>query len=78
MRDCIVLFHPSTGLVTGKIVEGDEVIKELSFYLGKLEQQNPAHAEEMIRKRYGEWAKVNGVHEIEIKRVTESSLEEDK
>jgi hypothetical protein len=65
-RTCLITFTESTGRVTGQICEGDEVIKELSFFLGKLHQTEPAMVEEMIRSRYGDWAKVNGVSEIQI------------
>ena len=65
-RSCVVVFTESSGLVTGQIRQGEEVVKELSFFLGKLHQSEPAVVEEMIRKRYGDWAKVNGVQEIKI------------
>ena len=65
-RDCVVVFTESNGMVTGQIRQGEEVIKELSFYLGKLHQKEPEVVEEMIRSRYSSWAKVNGVSEIKI------------
>ena len=65
-RNCVVLFTASTGRVTGQIREGEEVIKELSFFLGKLHQSEPNVVENMIRSRYGDWAKINGVSEIHI------------
>jgi hypothetical protein len=65
-RNCVVVFTESSGLVTGQIRQGEEVVKELSFFLGKLHQSEPAVVEEMIRKRYGDWAKVNGVEEIKV------------
>ena len=65
-RHCLVIFTESTGRVTGQIREGEEVIKELSFYLGKLHKTEPAAVEELIRARYSDWAKVNGVSEIRV------------
>ncbi|HEY4491685.1 MAG TPA: hypothetical protein VI958_06760 [Acidobacteriota bacterium] len=65
-RNCLVVFNESTGRVTGQIRDGIEVVKELSFYLGKLYKTEPAVVEEMIRSRYQDWAKVNGVSEIQI------------
>ena len=65
-RECFVIFDESTGMVTGQIRAGDEIIKELSFYVGKLHLKEPAVVEQMIQKRYGDWAKVNGVDEIKI------------
>ena len=65
-RNCVVIFSENTGMVTGQIRQGDEVVKELSFYIGKLHQSEPAMVERMIRSRYGDWAKVNGVAEIQI------------
>jgi hypothetical protein len=65
-RHCHVVFNESTGRVTGQIREGMEVVKELSFYVGKLYNTEPAVVEEMIRTRYRDWAKVNGVLEIQI------------
>ena len=65
-RNCVVIFTESTGLVTGQIRQGEEVVKELSFYLGKLHQKEPAVVEEMIKNRYSDWAKVNGVAQIQI------------
>ena len=65
-RNCLVIFTESTGRVTGEIREGEEVIKELSFYLGNLHKTEPAVVEQMIRNRYSDWAKVNGVSEIQI------------
>jgi hypothetical protein len=65
-RNCIVIFSENTGMVTGQIRQGDEVVKELSFYIGKLHKSEPAMVEQMIRSRYGDWAKVNGVAEIQI------------
>ena len=65
-RNCVVVFTESTGRVTGQIREGDEVIKELSFFLGKLHNSEPDVVDNMIRSRYGDWAKVNGVSEIQI------------
>jgi len=41
-RSCVIVFVESTGRVTGQIREGEEVIKELSFFLGKLHQTEPA------------------------------------
>ena len=66
-RTCLIVFTESTGRVTGQIREGEEVIKELSFFLGKLHQTEPAVVENMIRLRYGDWAKINGVSEIDIR-----------
>ena len=66
-RTCLIVFTESTGRVTGQIREGEEVIKELSFFLGKLHQTEPAVVENMIRSRYGDWAKINGVSEIDIR-----------
>jgi hypothetical protein len=65
-RNCVITFTESTGRVTGQIREGDEIIKELSFFLGKLHQKEPDAVENMIRTRYSDWAKINGVSEIEI------------
>jgi hypothetical protein len=65
-RNCIIVFTESTGRVTGQIREGDEVIKELSFFLGKLHKNEPTVVDNMIRTRYSDWAKINGVSEIEI------------
>ena len=65
-RNCIVIFSENTGMVTGQIRLGEEVVKELSFYIGKLHKSEPAMVEQMIRSRYGAWAKVNGVAEIQI------------
>lgn len=65
-RNCVVVFHQATGRVTGQIREGEEVIKELSFFLGKLHDSEPAVVEEMIRHRYKDWATVNHVSEINI------------
>jgi|GEM_PF-2775575 len=65
-RSCVIVFVESTGRVTGQIREGEEVIKELSFFLGKLHQTEPAVVENMIRGRYSDWAKINGVSEIQI------------
>lgn len=70
-RSCIVVFHQATGRVTGQIRQGEEVVKELSFYLGKLHQTEPAVVEEMIRNRYRDWANVNRVSEIQIVMRTE-------
>ena len=66
-RTCVIVFIEATGRVTGQIREGDEVIKELSFFLGKLHQQEPSVVESMIRNRYSDWAKINGVSNIEIR-----------
>ena len=65
-RNCVVLFTESTGRVTGQIRDGEEVIKELSFFLGKLHRSEPEVVDHMIRSRYGDWARVNGVSEIQI------------
>ena len=65
-RRCLIVFTESTGRVTGQIREGEEVIKELSFFLGKLHKTEPVVVEDMIRSRYGDWAKINGVSDIEI------------
>jgi hypothetical protein len=65
-RTCVVIFHESTGRCTGQILKGDEVVKELSFYLGKLHSTEPDVVESLIHKRYEEWAKVNGVSEIKV------------
>lgn len=65
-RSCLIVFTESTGRVTGQIREGEEIIKELSFFLGKLHRSEPVVVENMIRSRYGDWAKINGVSEIEI------------
>lgn len=65
-RTCVVIFHESTGLCTGQILRGSEVVKELSFYLGKLHSTEPEVVESLIQKRYEEWAKVNGVQEIKV------------
>lgn len=65
-RTCVVIFHESTGLCTGQILKGGEVVKELSFYLGKLHSTEPEVVESMIQKRYEEWARVNGVPEIKV------------
>ena len=66
-RTCVIVFTEATGRVTGQIREGEEVIKELSFFLGKLHQKEPSVVENMIRTRYSDWAKINGVTEIEIR-----------
>jgi hypothetical protein len=65
-RNCVIVFIEATGRVTGQIREGEEVIKELSFFLGKLHQTEPEVVENMIRTRYTDWAKINGVSEIQI------------
>lgn len=65
-RTCVVIFHESTGRCTGQILKGGEVVKELSFYLGKLHSTEPDVVESLIQKRYEEWAKVNGVSEIKV------------
>jgi hypothetical protein len=65
-RTCVIVLTESTGRVTGQIREGEEVIKELSFFLGKLHRTEPVVVEDLIRSRYGDWAKVNGVSEIKI------------
>jgi hypothetical protein len=65
-RSCVVVFHESTGLCTGQILKGDEVVKELSFFLGKLHSTEPDVVEKLIQQRYSEWAKVNGVGEIKV------------
>lgn len=66
MRTCIVIFNETTGFATGQILEGEEVVKELNFYLGRLQKSEPDYVEELIRKRYGDWAKVNGVSDIQV------------
>ena len=65
-RTCVIVLTESTGRVTGQIREGEEVIKELSFFIGKLHRTEPVVVEDMIRSRYGDWAKINGVSEIKI------------
>ncbi len=70
-RKCVVTFNESSGLATGRIVQGDETVKELSFYLGKLQESEPLYVEELIRKRYSDWANVNGVAEILIEHTRE-------
>jgi hypothetical protein len=65
-RTCVVIFHESTGRCTGQILKGSEVVKELSFYLGKLHSTEPEVVESLIKKRYEEWAKVNGVPQIQV------------
>jgi hypothetical protein len=65
-RKCIVVFNEATGRSTGQIMNGDEVVKELSFYLGKLHSTEPEVAEELIRSRYTQWAGVYGVNEIQV------------
>jgi hypothetical protein len=65
-RTCVVIFHESTGRCTGQILKGDEVVKELSFFLGKLHSTEPKAVETLIQQRYSEWAKVNGVGEIKV------------
>ncbi len=65
-RTCVVIFHESTGRCTGQILKDGEVVKELSFYLGKLHSTEPDVVETLIQKRYAEWAKVNGVPEIQV------------
>jgi hypothetical protein len=65
-RTCVIFFTEATGRVTGQIRQGEEVIKELSFFVGKLHQKEPSVVETMIRNRYTDWAKINGVSEIEI------------
>jgi len=66
-RTCVIVFTEATGRVTGQIRDGEEVIKELSFFLGKLHQKEPSVVENMIRTRYSDWAKINGVAQIEIR-----------
>jgi hypothetical protein len=63
-RNCVIVFTESTGRVTGQIRE--EVIKELSFFLGKLHQTEPDVVDNMIRSRYSDWARINGVSDIKI------------
>jgi len=65
-RSCVVVFSESTGMVTGQIRQGEEVVKELSFFLGKLHSKEPVMVEQMIKGRYSDWARVNGVSEIKI------------
>jgi hypothetical protein len=65
-RTCVVIFHETTGRCTGQILKGGEVVKELSFYLGKLHSTEPEVVESLIQKRYEEWAKVNGVPQIQV------------
>jgi hypothetical protein len=65
-RTCVVIFHEATGRCTGQILKGDEVVKELSFYLGNLHSTEPEVVESLIQKRYEEWAKVNGVPQIQV------------
>jgi hypothetical protein len=65
-RTCVVIFHELTGRCTGQILKGGEVVKELSFYLGKLHSTEPDVVESLIHQRYEEWAKVNGVSEIKV------------
>ena len=65
-RTCVIVLTESTGRVTGQIREGEEVIKELSFFVGKLHRTEPVIVEDLIRSRYGDWAKINGVSEINI------------
>ena len=65
-RTCVIVLTESTGRVTGQIREGEEVIKELSFFIGKLHRTEPVVVEDLIRSRYGDWAKINGVSEINI------------
>jgi len=66
-----VVFNQTRGLATGKILQGEETIKELSFFLGNLQKSEPRYVDELIRKRYGDWAKVNGVHEIIVEQISE-------
>jgi hypothetical protein len=65
-RTCVVIFHESTGRCTGQILKDGEVVKELSFYLGKLHSTEPDVVESLIQKRYEEWAKVNNVSHIQV------------
>lgn len=65
-RTCVVIFNESTGRSVGQILKDGEVVKELSFYLGKLHSTEPSVAEDLIRSRYSEWAGVNGVQEIRV------------
>jgi hypothetical protein len=65
-RTCIVVFNEMTGRVTGQIRKGEEIVKELSFYLGKLHKTEPSVVEELIRSRYNDWARVNGASGIEV------------
>jgi diphthamide synthase subunit DPH2 len=65
-RKCTVLFDETSGRSTGRILEGQEVVFELSFYIGKLHDKQPEFAEQMIQERYRAWARVYGVETIEI------------
>lgn len=65
-KTCVVVFSESTGRSVGKILKDGEVVKELSFYLGKLHSTEPAAAEDLIRSRYSQWAEVNGIRNILI------------
>lgn len=68
-RRCVVIFNESTGRATGYIRQGEETIKELSFYLGRLHETEPSVAEDLIRTRYTDWAKINGVSEIQVEHI---------
>lgn len=65
-RKCIVVFDESTGMVTGQITQGEEIVKELSFYLGRLHKGKPELVEELIRSRYNDWAAVNQASGIQV------------
>lgn len=65
-RKCTVVFDETSGRSTGRIADGEEVVSELSFYIGKLHDKQPEFADQMIRDRYRAWAKVYGVETIEI------------
>jgi len=70
-RRCVVVFNQARGLATGKILQGEETVKELSFFLGNLQKSEPSYVDELIRKRYGDWAKVNGVNDIVVEHTTD-------
>lgn len=65
-RKCTVLFDEASGRSTGRILDGEEVVSELSFYIGRLHDKKPEFAEQMIQDRYRAWARVYGVETIEI------------
>ena len=67
----MVVFNQARGLATGKILQGEETVKELSFFLGNLQKSEPSYVDELIRKRYGDWAKVNGVNDIVVEHTTD-------
>ena len=67
----MVVFNQARGLATGKILQGEETVKELSFFLGNLQKSEPHYVDELIRKRYGDWAKVNGVNDIVIEQISD-------